>query len=1085
MKKFMLAVICIIPVIVVLALSVTGEIILSVTAQNPTGLTVTYSDGRLIAEYRAHESTDVTSAGTPASDIVEIDLKAEGEYLLINVLPGVVLNKNITWKLTEEEGQEGQIALERMGESENRYEMIPLKAGVCTMEIRAEDNYNVVVSVTFNITTKYVDELEVYRESTGERVARSDAEGAVGEVRTVSLSGAERFYLTAKPFSAYTGIDGRAIEWRLGVGSDETAIAVDNTGLVTPLNTTDELQTIEVSATSSENGTFTAYFYVDISAAKVRSTEAVCLEKGLDEEGMREWVKENLVISGTADVEYVGYEEPVWTFAVTESAPPAARAKEADAVYITVLESEAEFGFAPLPEILYAGNGDQVFSVIDYTTLDYASGKVIGEEIDGFEAVSSDESVLTVDVGKRLLCPKKAGKVTVTIRHNGQESSRTITVKERPVAFDLMFRRADSELGIARDRYWGSYWLSADNSELVTEFDFGLASQYATGAFEVQWTVSATDMNGVPVEEEELGDYVVMTVKEHSYEGVTLDFHEKAPGSDITVTAKLYMQNRVVEEVQRSFTFSFVEKKNAVNVYDFEDFKTVYKNYYTFDYVMQDNIVAENVTTDFLYDEDLHQHSRYKADNLDMRSGNVLTNMIGSIYGNGFMYDAAKVKVPENDQGALSYRFQSMYLKLTEMYAREHNGVKHSTAAELKEYMKEKGVDEITIYNVRFRGAETLEEAEGTLGVICYMMGSRFFFDESTLDDATIYTNYNNTTDVDAVKDIGRVPRDPPMAIRYCELFNSERGIQLERVNDVLIEGCILGDNYTHSVFGYTNLMPLRRYPNYYYNDRNDLINGGTTPNTYTDDRRPGYNLTLRNNVFKRTTGPALAFSALGPPGRWGEQYSEENLANSKGEFWGYHSAAINLYVEGAMEIYNWKKQDEFKTSLRELIKYYILLAAGGKPEFEGLLEALDIDKILDQVVRDFIELDSNEDFYYNYAGDKYVGFGFFGIGCMYPWDFDAVHISEESASDVRQVAINMRDSNGVTPPSIEGIEELARVFVKGLSTCSETCAIICNNFAAGAPEIGPDDPVPSSEAMYDKLTAAKGDEMPWDKFGS
>ena len=213
-----------------------------------------------------------------------------------------------------------------------------------------------------------------------------------------------------------------------------------------------------------------------------------------------------------------------------------------------------------------------------------------------------------------------------------------------------------------------------------------------------------------------------MTVKEHSYEGVTLDFREKAPGSDIAVTAKLYMQNRVVEEVQRSFTFSFVEKKNAVNVYDFEDFKTVYKNYYTFDYVMQDNIVAENVTTDFLYDEDLHQHSRYKADNLDKRSGNVLTNMIGSIYGNGFMYDAAKVKVPENDQGALSYRFQSMYLKLTEMYAREHNGVKHSTAAELKEYMKEKGVDEITIYNVRFRGAETLEEAEGTLGVICYMM---------------------------------------------------------------------------------------------------------------------------------------------------------------------------------------------------------------------------------------------------------------------------------------------------------------------------------------------------------------------------
>ena len=1027
MKKFLIAVICIIPVIVVLALSVTGDIILQVTAENPNNLRI-----------HRFDDTEVQDGG-----LIEIDVNDAEDYLVIDVLPGFVQNKEIVWRLTAEEGMAGKVSLEKMEGSTNRYWIRPEEPGICAMEIRPAGNIDVVKTVNFHITTIEVQRFEVYRDGQSDPVATAYGPNSDGEPtsETVKLHGAERFYTSATPFSAFQVLEGDETEWSIGAfsGSSEDGdsaedyLSVDETGLVTPLKRADATIAVNAYLKSDKTGnSFLATFLVDLSEAVVKSTDAVCLETGKSESEMTAWVKENLVLSPTASVDFVSRSGAKWTFEVSE--PLAARAADDVApVTVTVTESDTNWGISSLPDEIYAGNGNQPFYVVDYSTVNYRSGAVSGERLTDYSVESLNEDILTVDAARGLLKPHKAGVAALVFSRNGQQISVSVTVRERPLTFALSLTNADAERGIARDRVWGNYWLNAENTELITEFGFGLGAGYASGAFDVAWSVSATTANGVPVPEEETEGYISFEQRgQNAYEGITLRFGENAPGSAITVTAKLYMQNRAVEGVQRSFTFKMSEKRNSVNVYDFEDFKAVYKRP-TYDYVLQSDIRAAAVSDDFLYDADVGSESN--------RGDNVFANMMGSIYGNGYLYDATDVKVTKNDQGALSYRYELMLSKLRAMYRNEY-GVTPN-AAQMKAYFDEVGLGEIRIYNLKMRGAETLEAADNTLAVFSYSLG---MYNERDINSAD-------------------TPRDPPMAIMYCEVYNSERGITIERVNDVLIEGCIFGDNYKHSVFGYNHSMMSRRYPNYYDGDPAKV-------NTNTDDNRPGYNLTFRNNVFKRSSGPAICLAGTSP---------------TEGETWSDYSVSPNIYIEGSFEIYNWKTREQFRQAIIDLITYYVV----GIVSKEGTADQLEtveelIATMLEGIVDAFLGISENDRLYYSYGGDKYIGLGLFGAGCVYGWDPNDIRISSEAAVDAVKAELRMKNADGTLPDALQTLQSLIKMFnVRGLESVSETCWMVCNNFASGAPEIMPDDPVPASEEMYSKLTAAKGEPMPWDKYSA
>ena len=130
MKKFLIGVIFLIPIVVVIALSATGAIISLTTPVNPTDMVIKDSDNVEIVR------------GVP----LKVDSQNLDEFIIIDVLPSITQDKSITYEIVEEAG-DGRVELERIGET-NRYSIIPIKIGVCKLEIRAKANVNVFKEIT-------------------------------------------------------------------------------------------------------------------------------------------------------------------------------------------------------------------------------------------------------------------------------------------------------------------------------------------------------------------------------------------------------------------------------------------------------------------------------------------------------------------------------------------------------------------------------------------------------------------------------------------------------------------------------------------------------------------------------------------------------------------------------------------------------------------------------------------------------------------------------------------------------------------------------------------------------------------------
>lgn len=969
MKKFLIAVICIIPVIVVLALSVTGNLILSATSPNPSDMVI----------------KDSTNQELEDGALVEVDINETEEFLIIEILPSFVRDKEVVCEDSSEEGMTGEVELVKREGSQDRYSIVPVRAGVTKLTVRAASARDVYRTLTFNVTTKEIDRFEIYTdmgESTETPIAYFTKTETFysGEVK---LYGAERFYTAAEPHSAYAALESD-VTWQ---SSDDEIATVDPTGLVTPLRRTDERVQITATTYDGSGKQFSASFTVDLSEAVVSSTTVYVSDAFLFGAGAREisaWLNEKIVLARGAEI----------TEKTVSDAAGSVRAFDisygGNVISVEVVFSATAWGFGSMEKTLYSGNGNQSFTVIDYLS---------GEEIEeGVTAVSDNPEVLRADADNRHLIPLKAGKATITLYKDGESSAMSFTVMERPVAFDLDLQKTDGERGIARDRYWGNYWLDTDGNLTKTIY-FGIKND--SNAFELRWFVN-TGAGGEALAE--------LTPAYDGTQSVYVTFLDAAVGQNVILTAKLYMQGRIVNSMQRSFTFVMLEKQNSVNVYTASDFGAVYDRYPTYDYAMQS----------------------------DIRADRIFSNMSGSIYGNGFLYDAAGVVVPDDGDSAIRYRWEDLYNKLRN----EFFGGATPSKQEMTDFLKEKGLDELTVYNLKMRGAETLEAAENTYSVLGYALG---YYNEPAMDV--------------------NIPRDPPMAIRFCEIYNSERGIQIERVNDVLIEGCILGDNAKHSIFSFNHLDPLRRYPEYFYTFDASGNVVSKTSNTYTDDRRPGYNLTFRNNVFKMSSGPAAVFSGTSIPG--GYNY-----------YWGDYSVAPDLNIEGSLKIYNWMTKDEFYNCVKNLITYYLVLLAG--KDYEGLVNTL-LGNYLETVVSEFLGIAENDNLYYSYGGDRYIGLGMFGLGCIYGWDFDAVNVSEESVPDVEIVKMMMTYADGSLPKNLQAIENLVTTLsIQGFNKVSNTCMILCNNFSTGQSDIEPGDPVPANDKLYDQLTASKNLAMPW-----
>ena len=302
MKKFLIGVIFIIPIVVVVALSATGAIISLTTPVNPAEMVIKNSDNVEIDR----------------NTIIKVDSRNYDEFIIIDVLPNIAQDKAIEYERVEEAGQ-GEIELEQIGAT-NRYSIIPKKIGVTKLEIRAKANVNVYREVTFYVSSDSIETMTIY-----------DGNGQeVGEFR--ELSSSERFYVDINPFDA---VRDNNIQWD---SSNTTVCSVSQNGFVEVEGR--GLARIKVTAVDKDGNTVSDYVDIDTTKAIVKQ-EKVYVSAMVDEA----WVMSNVVLDTEASV----VNNLDGTFTVIS---------EAGETTITIVIAEPDqWDIVDLPEIMYLRNG--------------------------------------------------------------------------------------------------------------------------------------------------------------------------------------------------------------------------------------------------------------------------------------------------------------------------------------------------------------------------------------------------------------------------------------------------------------------------------------------------------------------------------------------------------------------------------------------------------------------------------------------------------------------------------------------------------------------------------------------------------
>ncbi len=417
MKKFLVGVIFLIPIVVVIALSATGAIISLTTPVNPSELII----------------KDSNNIELDKNSIVKIDSKDFDEFIIIDVLPAITQDKTVVYERVDEAGG-GEVILEQIGNS-NRYSVTPIKIGVTKLEIRAKANINVYKEVTFYVTSDSIETINIYDESGLD----------VGEYRNVYHG--EKYFVDIDPIEALRNND---IQW----SSSNTSVAeISANGELKVVGK--GVSRIKVSAVDKDGNTVSDYVDIDTSKALVSSKTIYHSQNELSSD----WIKQYHTLDDEVEVSVL--EDDTYLFQKGE--------QTVEVAFINV--SSEDWGFLELASIMYTRNGGY-FPIV---------GNLISSQAfqDGVTIEVSNSDVLQFEPVTGMLIPIKAGSVMVKAVYGGTSVEKEVVVKENPIAFDLELSSADQKLGIQLTRSWGQYFLD-ENGNVTDTFVFGLSDKSNT-----------------------------------------------------------------------------------------------------------------------------------------------------------------------------------------------------------------------------------------------------------------------------------------------------------------------------------------------------------------------------------------------------------------------------------------------------------------------------------------------------------------------------------------------------------------------------------------------------------------------------
>ena len=609
MKKFLIAVICIIPIIVVLALSATSDIILNFAPVNPESIVVKDSSNNEI------DTDALIMASTDTND-----------FLIIDIYPTITPDKSITYEQVG--GGTASIELEQQGDS-NRYDIIAEGSGAVSLIVRAKKNINVQVQLNFYVQSTKVNELSIFDDH-GNVVESTDSiQDGYDDLEPYRLTGPARFVYDANPIDA---LGDEEAQWFVAVGKD--LVSVDN-GIVRPLKrpTTGEsgLAIVKLELYDKDVTLHERYFAVDVSGA-VASQDSVYADSEADLEAV---IQGTLLIQNDLKFSYSSIGGDVYV--VSGSYTDEKGEKQEFEFEINVSIGGAKWGFIDGYSTIYTNNGNY------FAAFGYIGGAAFDEnETQSVVLTSSDDKVLSVGLSGRKwkLTPLKAGKVTLRAEKDGAVVEKEIVVRERPLVIFQDLVTADSQLGIRMDRTWGTEWVKTENGETAYTSDFRMGIRGDTNAFDVLWTATVTDFEGGTVNvapayggteptEEQLApiggeEYVRLIPVGDGTQAVVMRLNpQKMLGATMTLTASVLVDNRPIGNVTASFTFKFHDIP-SVNVYTWDEM------YWSVCNMNRDIIMQSAITVP----DEVFAANDADVDAIDMRS---------SMYGNGFLFQMTGV----------------------------------------------------------------------------------------------------------------------------------------------------------------------------------------------------------------------------------------------------------------------------------------------------------------------------------------------------------------------------------------------------------------------------------------------------------
>lgn len=455
MKKFLLIVIILIPIIVTVALNATGRFISIITPDNPTDIEIRSSLNEVIGK----------------DDVIGVDINDVGEFIMVDVLPLMTKEDGIN-EPEKDENSVGDIELERLAGT-NKYFVIPKRVGTVKVVLSAVANVNVRRAVTFNVTSDSIESLIVYN-SFGQDVDTSN---------TYFVNESHQLYFDIFPIEA---LSRNMVSWKVSNGN---AVDLTPNGYLTIKER--GLTEIRIMAKDRNANLVTRDIIVDTSNALVKQPVAYVLESDFN----AEYINDNYSLD-PENSQAIFVEDNTYEIIRTDPITEEVTSAEIE-VYIT---EEDEWDFTDKPKTLYTNNGPHFLRFFNLL-----SGKA-EEKVE----VSFDNSTLAdFDKETGALVPLSPGRLLISAEKKGVTKQLEITIRERVSSYELELGSEDAKLGIQLTRKWGNYWFD-DDGNLTNKYSFGLFNKLNT--FDVEWSSSNPEV--VSFENVEDTQDVVLTFHE-------------------------------------------------------------------------------------------------------------------------------------------------------------------------------------------------------------------------------------------------------------------------------------------------------------------------------------------------------------------------------------------------------------------------------------------------------------------------------------------------------------------------------------------------------------------------------------------